>query len=903
MKTFLGICCALALVGASWLGVAGWATAHQDPRAVQGGGGLAEALPQIPELRQFSLQNLDLPNQAGPASVNVTLGTTNCVLTLTPHSMRSDDFRLLVQGADGQLRQVDAPPPSTYRGTVAGMPGSRVRATLSDGTLKAYIVLPDGNLWCVQPLSDFMPQAAGTNAHVVFNGCSDVDLPGHYRCGADDIAQPQPEGTGGGGGTAGTGYKVCDVACDSDVEFYTKNSSSVVNTMKDIETVMNNVESIYENDVDITYEVTTIVVRTAEPDPYTATAPDTLLGQFRTEWNANMRDIRRDIAHFFTGKEIDGGVIGIAYLSVICANITTGNGYGLSQSRFTTNMTSRTCLTAHEMGHNWSAQHCDAQATCYIMCSGLGGCDNNCTMFEPSGVTSITNHKNSRSCLSNLSDPIPLPFSDTFPNVVLDASKWSYANGTAITSGGFNPPSVPNELTLNAAGAGTYQDDDIRTNFILLQGATNVVASYYTQHRGVENGETLIVEYWANTLQWKTLNTVTSDGVDETTFTQWTHNITAADALHNEFRLRFRPNVNETNDNWYVDNVQVTGTPVQPFLVNVNSTPSAGVAITASPLDNNGQGNGTTNFNRTWNSGTTVTLVAPATGPGGSVFSEWKLNNVSQGPSTTLNFLVAGATTAEAVYKPIWSLTVASLPASGALIAVSPLDRFAQGNGTTPFVRSYLDATVVTLGAPPTHNSVPFSHWTINGVDQPPGQLIANVTMTANSTTIANYAAATSRTLTISSTPANGVGITVSPNDNNGQGNGTTQFARVYDDTDNVTLTAPKRPLVGALRHSFGVWSVNGVDQTAGQLALNHVVNGDAALVAEYALLGDMDGNDAVDFFDIDVFILALNDPAGYALQYPGLDRVQRGDINDDGALDFFDIDGFIACVLNAGCQ
>ncbi|MBN2778499.1 MAG: C10 family peptidase, partial [Bacteroidales bacterium] len=51
----------------------------------------------------------------------------------------------------------------------------------------------------------------------------------------------------------------------------------------------------------------------------------------------------------------------------------------------------------------------------------------------------------------------------------------------------------------------------------------------------------------------------------------------------------------------------------------------------------------------------------------------------------------------------------------------------------------------------------------------------------------------TPRTLTVnSSNPNSGVEISISPNDNNGQGIGTTQFKRVYDDNTTVTLTAPQ---------------------------------------------------------------------------------------------------------------
>ncbi len=63
---------------------------------------------------------------------------------------------------------------------------------------------------------------------------------------------------------------------------------------------------------------------------------------------------------------------------------------------------------------------------------------------------------------------------------------------------------------------------------------------------------------------------------------------------------------------------------------------------------------------------------------------------------------------------------------------------------------------------------------------------------------------------------------------------------------------------------------------------------------------GDLNCDGAVDAFDIDPFVLALSDPAGYATQYPAC-SVLAGDINCDGVLNVFDIDPFVEC-LTAGC-
>ncbi len=59
---------------------------------------------------------------------------------------------------------------------------------------------------------------------------------------------------------------------------------------------------------------------------------------------------------------------------------------------------------------------------------------------------------------------------------------------------------------------------------------------------------------------------------------------------------------------------------------------------------------------------------------------------------------------------------------------------------------------------------------------------------------------------------------------------------------------------------------------------------------------GDLNCDGVVDFFDIDAFVMAVTDPAGYAATYPGCDPA-GGDINGDGFVDFFDIDGFVTLV------
>jgi len=258
-------------------------------------------------------------------------------------------------------------------------------------------------LWAVQPLHGIKP-GIPKSSHIVFASRDNLDL--GFTCGTPDRPVPTP-----GGVEPDAGNKVAEIAIDADHPFFLKNGSSVTQTQNDVTTVINMMDAIYRRDAQIEYKITSILVRST-PDPYTTTDPSALLNQFRNEWNVFHGNVPRDVAHLFTGRNLNGGTIGLAYLGVICS---TTAGYGLSESRYTTNLTLRTGLTAHEVGHNWSAPHCSG-STCNIMCATLGGCSGNVTSFSAPSVAYILNHKNSRTCLQ---DAIKIPsITSIAPNAV-----------------------------------------------------------------------------------------------------------------------------------------------------------------------------------------------------------------------------------------------------------------------------------------------------------------------------------------------------------------------------------------------------------------------------------------------------------------------------------------------------
>jgi hypothetical protein len=636
----------------------------------------APRAPRLDGILRYDTQQIAVP--AGipeSAEIKVEINGTVETLRLVRTSLRSDKAKLLLDRGNGKMEEAPLPPHRTYRGTVASN-GALVSASIIDGRLTAMIDMPESTYF-VQPMSDF-GAARGSTAHVVHSH-ADVAPFDDHRCGYDEYKMPLPDwmlgepsdpgeqiGGGGGapfsggeGGIAGTTPFVTEIAFDADFEFFQLNGSNANNVVNDIENVMNNVTLVYDRDVNITYEFSTFVVRTNAADPYTSTVMDTLLCEFRNTWNTTPESqIQRDVAQLFTGKQITGNVIGLAWLGVVCnqgGNACSATGslaYSVVESRFTNSIDFRTSLSAHEIGHNWQSGHCDGASPCNIMCSVVNSCSGTTgsnLKFSPTAQSAITGYRNAVSCDPVLPASIALPFSDSFDgSAAINTNNWIYSKGAAVSTAAVNEPSPARSLNLDALGNLAYGDDEIRSNFMLLAGLPTVIVQYATQHIGVESGKQLVVEYLNNTLDWVVLNTITSDGVNQTNFDQWQHTL-PANAKHNKFRLRFRTVVDAADDDWFIDDVRVV-----PVIVPDNDECETAIAI----------GEGTFSFNTTNATDSATSLPAFCDDGAGTTMAKdiWYLYNA------TCDGLVTVTTCGTANFDTrIAAYTLACPPAGGIL--------------------------------------------------------------------------------------------------------------------------------------------------------------------------------------------------------------------------------------------
>ncbi len=496
------------------------------------------------------------------ATLDLALGGTPVRVVLHRVSRRSPGFRVLVADGGGSFAPVAVPPPATWRGTIAGEPGSRASAAIVDGEWRAIVDArtADGerSTWTVTPLRTLVPGAPRGLA-VVARAGDVADVGG--TCGVTGEAVPlalSPEAAERTMALWPQQVRRIELACDADSEFYALNGSSVATTVADIEAVINGAADLDERDLDATIAIGTVIVRTTDPDPYTSSAPSTLLSQLRTEWIANQSGIVRDAVQLFTGRDLDGTTIGIAYQSTLCLATT---GYCLVQSRSSTVLANRVQNSAHELAHVIGAGHCDGyDYNCRIMCSSQGGCSGGVLSFGPSETTALRQYLAASPCLDTVTVDVPhagLPFSDAFPGNAPDGNKWTAVDRGSVSSG---------RLALDhTKGFGTaIYLGTARTLPIVLVGRPTI--SWRMVSNYVPAGQQMRVEWFDSSRErWFTLVLVSSPGGAASTWIPYTYAL-GDTAVGAQFALRFTAYGNNgvAGAQWYVDDVAISSTVDAP---------------------------------------------------------------------------------------------------------------------------------------------------------------------------------------------------------------------------------------------------------------------------------------------------------------------------------------------------
>jgi hypothetical protein len=307
---------------------------------------------------------------------------------------------------------------------------------------------------------------------------------------------------------------------------------------------------------------------------------------------------------------------------------------------------------------------------------------------------------------------VALPWSDGFESGNFTAGGWT-VGGTATVRNDANYTG-----TYGARLANTTWMQKIKNT----EGYDAIHVKYRRATKSFDAGENLYVEWSIDGNTWNNLETVQtasySDGLQDKLCN------TGADNNPN-FRIRFRTNANRTTEYAYIDDVEITGTPIPPpqYTLTIDTVGSG--TVTKSPDQ------------ATYAPGTVVTLTAnPATGWS---FSAW--SGDFTGGENPKNITITGNMSVTATFtQNEYTLTVDTV-----------------GSGTvakSPEQTTYHYGDVVQLTANPAAGWS-FSGWSgdVNGTTNP-----TTITMNSDKTVTATFSI---QTFTI--TASAGLNGTVEP--------------------------------------------------------------------------------------------------------------------------------------------
>lgn len=387
--------------------------------------------------KDFTVYQVDvgsLLDRLNPAETAVTfdfqLGAQRWNFQMEKVALKAGGYSVRVKTPQG-IQQAVPVEIYTYQGR--GPSGQLAALTLAPDFVYGFFEIGDDS-WFIEPVWLFDP-SANRDEFVVYRA-ADVKPGEDVHCGVKEISKkPVPVNPGI---NKVNSCLEAEVAIASDyLLFTTLGSVSAVET-RNIG-VLNNVAVNYRHEFTDNVELILVeqFVDSALPEEWTtSTDADLLLDDF-SAWGPTGFTATHDLATLWTGRDLDGSTIGLAWVDAVCA---TNYRYNICQYMGVS--WQDRVLQAHEMGHNFSANH-DASGSPYIMAPAI----NNTSIWSAATVTSLNTNLPTYGCLATctgspvasfLAEPVTVctggtvQFKDKSQNGF--TRTWTFQNGTPSSS-------------------------------------------------------------------------------------------------------------------------------------------------------------------------------------------------------------------------------------------------------------------------------------------------------------------------------------------------------------------------------------------------------------------------------------------------------------------------------------
>jgi hypothetical protein len=275
----------------------------------------------------------------GPLAMRFNSLNREFVLQLEPNGRVDAIARRLTR--DGSV--------TAYRGKLVGYENSWIRIVRS-GSGPSGLVWDGTTLFALETSVDSLIGHASTT---VFR-LDDIYVDGHLlSCGTGPSRMSAATAFRGlvseaRNAAESTATLSLDMGVVADFEFSAANSGDPAAALL---TRMNNVDGIFAEQVGVQLTLRAMDVFDSELDPFNESDASALLEELGV-YRLNTQAQSTGLTHLFTGRNLDGTTVGIAYFSALCSDRFSA---GLSESRRGPALDS--LIAAHEIGHNFGAPH------------------------------------------------------------------------------------------------------------------------------------------------------------------------------------------------------------------------------------------------------------------------------------------------------------------------------------------------------------------------------------------------------------------------------------------------------------------------------------------------------------------------------------------------------------------
>lgn len=304
---------------------------------------------------------------------------TSATLRLARFEPMTPDARFVVMTPEGE-REAARPTSTFWAGTSDEDPSARVYLAVSESRIDG-LILSDDRTWIISsgPGGETLPTVvydlktiSPDLVNVAGGGCTALTPPG----GLPQIAASAGRG-GDGFGERGAPCRIVTVAIETDHETTIAVGGDPARAADYLTRLIGAVSFIYQRELNVNLQIPYMRLWTTPADPWDQTEMGAQLTQFRDHWAANMRGVRRSLAHFLSFRGLGGGV---AWVGVVCNPdwgfaLSSGVGGGFPYPiRDRDGRNWPIFVTAHELGHNFGTGHTHDSYTPVIDGCGLGDC-------------------------------------------------------------------------------------------------------------------------------------------------------------------------------------------------------------------------------------------------------------------------------------------------------------------------------------------------------------------------------------------------------------------------------------------------------------------------------------------------------------------------------------------------